>query len=109
MIQAAMATARVTEEAARVQQAERLAREEAAQIIKEERQRKAAISEATRMAYIDRMIEQAAEKTRLLEIKKKEALAAEEKWRSSDRSYTKAFNEAVAKWAEKQRILTKPS
>jgi hypothetical protein len=80
---------------------------EAAQLaIKEEQQRKAAVAQAIRMADIQRKAEQAAEKKRLLEIKEKEALAAEEKWRSSDRSDKNAFNEAVAKWAEKQRILT---
>ena len=84
--------------------------------MKEEEQRKVAMAEAARMLNIEREAEQArrlkeeaAEKERLIEIKKKEALAAEEKWRSSDRSDPKAFNEAVEKWAEKQRILTKPS
>ena len=143
MIQAAMATAQVTEEAERVrwaaararweaeriqreadqarqeaerlaeEEADRLAKEEAARLAKEEQQKRAAMAEAERMANMERkneqarrLIEEAAEKKRLLEIKEKEAALAEDKWRSSGRSDTRAFNEAVAKWAEKQRLLT---
>jgi hypothetical protein len=145
MIQAAMATARVTEEATRVQreaqrmqreaerlaeeeaerlaeeeaerlaeeEAERLAKEKAERLAQEEQRKLAAIADMERrVEHARRLIAATAEKKRLLGIKEEEVVVAEEKWRSSDRSDPKAFNEAVEKWAEKQRIqrlLTKLS